>query len=61
MTNLEWIKTQATTEEIVELFNATVCEKCSYDEACTMASIHYGILDCNTGIIEWLNSERIEK
>ena len=61
MTNLEWIKTKATAEQLAEMFDRMVCEKCAYEHQCNMASIHYEQLDCNTGIIEWLNNERTEK
>ena len=61
MTNLEWIKTKATTEQLAEMFDRMVCEKCAYNDRCDMTQLHYALLDCNTGIVEWLNSERIEK
>ena len=61
MTNLEWIQTKATAEQLAIMLDRISCETCAYEHTCNMASIHYGQLDCNTGIIEWLNSERIEK
>ena len=61
MTNLEWIKTKATTEQIAQMLDRTVCEHCAYEHKCNMASLHYGEYNCQDGIMTWLCVERTEK
>ena len=58
MTNLEWIQQQATTEQIATMLDRIACETCAYEKNCNLAAIHYGQLDCHSGIIEWLKQER---
>ena len=61
MTNLEWIKTKATIEQMAQMLDRISCETCAYEPKCNMASLHRGEYTCDEGILAWLNSERVEK
>ena len=58
MTNLEWIQTQATEQELAVLLDSIACTHCGYSNVCNMATLHYNQTDCNEGIILWLKQER---
>lgn len=58
MTNLEWIQTQATKEQIAQMLDRISCETCAFEKTCNMATLHRGEINCNDGILAWLAQER---
>lgn len=61
MTNLEWIQTKATAEQVAKMLDRISCETCAYESTCNMASLHRGDYACDEGILAWLHQERTEK
>lgn len=58
MTNLEWIKTQATKKQIAKMLDRISCETCAYESTCNMTTLHRGDINCDDGIMMWLLQER---